>query len=65
MAKAVAVDRVVGTASAADSSVVVDTVTAAHVGDIEVIPALDLAGTSLAAVLMAVATAVVDLVDCS
>ncbi len=59
-----AVDRVAGTASAVDGSVVVDTVAAAHVGDIEAIPALDLAGTSLAAVLMVEATAVV-LVDCS
>lgn len=42
----------------------VDTVTAAHVGDIEAIPALDLAGTSLAAVLMVEAT-LVALVDCS
>jgi hypothetical protein len=61
--KTSAVDRVAGTASVADSSVVVDTVAVAHVGDIEVIPALDLADTSLAAVLMVEAIVVVVLVD--
>ncbi len=37
---------------------------AVHMGDIEAIPILDLAGTSLAAALMMEATVVV-LVDCS
>ncbi len=49
----------VAKASAAGSSVVVDMVAAVHRGDIEAIPALDLAGTSLAAVLMVEAIAVV------
>ena len=43
-----AVDRV-GTAFAADSMVAADTVTAAHLGDIEAIPILDLEDTRLEA----------------
>ena len=56
-----AVDRVAGTASATDSTVVVDTVTAAHVADIEAIPILDLEAVLVAAV----ASPMAALVDCS
>ncbi len=69
MVKATAVDRAVGMTSAVDSTVAVGTVcwveAASAVGIVEAIPALDLGGTSLAAALMVVATAVVALVDCS
>ena len=68
VAKATAVDRVAGTASAADSTVAVGTVcwveAASAVGVVEAIPILDFGDSSLAAALMVVAT-VGALVDCS
>ena len=64
VAKATVVDRVAGTASAADSTVAVDTMAAAHAGDIEAIPTLDLKGTRLADVPMVEAIVATVLADC-
>ena len=56
-----AVDRAVGTASVADSTVAA----ASAVGDIEVIPILDFGDSSLEVAPIVVTTVVVALVDCS